>query len=185
MANAQLEAIRTMLAENPIIKPDASLADMRAALDGMGAMVPCLPGVSSSKVDAGGVPGGDARVEAGEFFLRVGVEVAAAALYGLGDFLGVARGGSLEEQVLDEVADAVEPRGFVAAANLDPHADGDGVNVRHARGGDADAVGQGRGLRVEVHDFGTRARDCGASVVKRNGDSWGWGRGRRRKNLAS
>ena len=55
MANAQINAIRTMLTENPIIKPGDSLADMRKGLDGLGAAAPRLAGVSASVVDAGGV----------------------------------------------------------------------------------------------------------------------------------
>ena len=55
MANAQLAAIRTLLAENPLIVPGASLADMRKGLDAMGNMAPRLADVSSAKVDAGGV----------------------------------------------------------------------------------------------------------------------------------
>ena len=55
MANTQLAAIRTMLTENPIIKPGDSLADMRKGLDGLGAMTPRLAGVTASVVDAGGV----------------------------------------------------------------------------------------------------------------------------------
>ena len=55
MANAQLTAIRTMLAENPIVKPGASLADMRKGLDAMGDASPRLADVSASVVDAGGV----------------------------------------------------------------------------------------------------------------------------------
>lgn len=55
MANAQIDAIRTMLADNPIIKPGASLAEMRAGLDAMGKAVPRLADVSASAVTAGGV----------------------------------------------------------------------------------------------------------------------------------
>jgi acetyl esterase/lipase len=44
-----------MLTENPLIKPGATLADMRAGLDAMGGMVPRLTDVSASAVDAGGV----------------------------------------------------------------------------------------------------------------------------------
>lgn len=55
MALAQLAAIRTLLAENPIVRPGATLADMRKGLDAMANMAPRLPDVSASKVDAGGV----------------------------------------------------------------------------------------------------------------------------------
>lgn len=55
MAVAQLTAIRSMLAENPIVKPGATLADMRKGLDAMGDMAPRLANVSAQAVDAGGV----------------------------------------------------------------------------------------------------------------------------------
>ncbi len=57
MANAQIDQIRTMLKENPLIPEGASLAEMRAGLDSMGAMFPRLDDVSSQTVDAGGVDG--------------------------------------------------------------------------------------------------------------------------------
>ncbi len=56
MTIAQLTAIRSMLAANPIIAPGASLADMRKGLDAMGNMVPRLAEVSALAIDAGGVP---------------------------------------------------------------------------------------------------------------------------------
>lgn len=56
MANPQLDAIRKALIENPILRPDATLEQMRAGMDAMGAMTPSLPGASSTPVDAGGVP---------------------------------------------------------------------------------------------------------------------------------
>ncbi len=55
MSTAQLTAIRTLLAENPIVKPGASLADMRKGLDAMGNMAPRLADVTAAPVDAGGV----------------------------------------------------------------------------------------------------------------------------------
>ena len=55
MPLAQLAAIRTLLAENPIVRPGATLADMRKGLDAMANMAPRLPDVSATKVDAGGV----------------------------------------------------------------------------------------------------------------------------------
>jgi len=56
MANAQIETIRTMLKENPVVPEGASLNEMRAGLDAMGGMFPSVEGVSSAAVDAGGVP---------------------------------------------------------------------------------------------------------------------------------
>src|SRR5690606_36161012 len=55
MPNAQIENIRVMLKQNPVIVEGASLESMRQGLDAMGNMAPRLPDVSSSAVDAGGV----------------------------------------------------------------------------------------------------------------------------------
>ncbi len=55
MANAQLDNIRTMLRENPVVVPGASLEDMRKGIDAMGDMAPRLAEVSAAAVDAGGV----------------------------------------------------------------------------------------------------------------------------------
>lgn len=57
MANAQIDQIRTMLKENPLIPEGASLAEMRAGLDSMGGMFPRLDDVSSKAVDVDGVDG--------------------------------------------------------------------------------------------------------------------------------
>lgn len=58
MANAQIGKIRALMRENPVIKPGATLAEMRQGLDAMGNMAPPLGDVSIEPVDAGGV---DAR----------------------------------------------------------------------------------------------------------------------------
>ena len=55
MANAQIEQIRIMLKENPVIPEGASLEQMRSGFDSMGGMFPSLDDVSSIPVDAGGV----------------------------------------------------------------------------------------------------------------------------------
>ena len=55
MANAQIDAIRTLLVTNPIIKPGASLQDMRQGLDAMGKATPRLADVSAAIADAGGI----------------------------------------------------------------------------------------------------------------------------------
>ena len=55
MANAQIDAIRTLLVQNPIIKPGASLEDMRKGLDAMGKAAPRLTDVSAAIADAGGI----------------------------------------------------------------------------------------------------------------------------------
>ena len=43
---------------------------------------------------------------------------------GLGDVVRVARGGALEQQVLQEVGGALLPGDLVPAADTEPHADG-------------------------------------------------------------
>lgn len=55
MANAQIEQIRTMLKENPVVPEGASLEEMRAGLDTMGGMFPSLDDVTAVAVNAGGV----------------------------------------------------------------------------------------------------------------------------------
>ncbi|MEM7466253.1 MAG: alpha/beta hydrolase [Pseudomonadota bacterium] len=55
MTNPQITAIRTMLKENPIIKPGATLDQMRAGMNAMGNATPALANVSTSAVDANGV----------------------------------------------------------------------------------------------------------------------------------
>lgn len=55
MANAQIEQIRTMLKENPVVPEGASLEEMRAGIDAMGGMFPSLDDVTAVAVDAGGV----------------------------------------------------------------------------------------------------------------------------------
>jgi monoterpene epsilon-lactone hydrolase len=55
MANQQIENIRILLQTNPVIRPDAPLAEMRKGLDAMGGAVPGLPGITATAVDAGGV----------------------------------------------------------------------------------------------------------------------------------
>lgn len=68
MPNVQIDQIRTLLKENPVVVPGAALEDMRKGLDAMGNMAPRLQDVSAEVVDAGGVDaewftpaGGDAE----------------------------------------------------------------------------------------------------------------------------
>jgi acetyl esterase/lipase len=53
MANTEIEMIRAFLASVP---PSQSIADMRAAYDGIGTMFPCAADVTLDPVSAGGVP---------------------------------------------------------------------------------------------------------------------------------
>lgn len=70
MSNAQINAIRALLASNPVFKPGSSLQMMRASLDVMGQMGKSLPEVRTMPVDADGVEcfwleatsGGDAPI---------------------------------------------------------------------------------------------------------------------------
>ena len=57
MANPQIEKIRTMLAENPVVPEGASLEQMRAGFDAMGEAFPASPEIQSESVDIGGLPG--------------------------------------------------------------------------------------------------------------------------------
>jgi len=57
MANAQIDEIRTMLKENPIVPEGASLEEMRTGIDAMGGLFPALDEVTAAAVDAGGVDG--------------------------------------------------------------------------------------------------------------------------------
>lgn len=55
MSNAQINAIRALLAINPVIKPGASIAMMRASLEVMGQATASLATVVSEPIDANGV----------------------------------------------------------------------------------------------------------------------------------
>ena len=77
---------------------------------------------------------------AGHFFAGESVEVTADAFDVLGNLAGGTAAGAFEQQVLDEMADAVELRRFVAAADPDPEAEADAGHVRHFGGGDGQAV---------------------------------------------
>ena len=55
MTNPQITAVRQLLAENPIIQPNATLEQMRAGMDAMGKATPALPNVTTTQVDADGV----------------------------------------------------------------------------------------------------------------------------------
>lgn len=113
MANAQLDAIRTMLAENPIVKPGASLADMRKGLDAMGDASPRLADVSASTVDADGV--------SAEWFTPTGSDSQRVLLYlhGGGYLLGSV---SSHRAMLERLAKAVGSRVLALNYRLAPEA---------------------------------------------------------------
>ena len=106
MANPQIEQIRQMLAENPVVAEGASLADMRKGLDAMGNMAPRLADVTTTPADLGGVPG--------EWFDADGADADRVVLYLHGG--GYVLGSVQSHRVLLEVlAKAVNCR--VAALN--------------------------------------------------------------------
>ena len=90
------------------------------------------------------VIGGQAGVERGVLTRGEGVHVATDGVDGLGDGTGRAGLGALEEQVLEEVADARDGRRLVASADADPHAGGHRAGMGHGVGDHLDAVGEGR-----------------------------------------
>jgi len=81
-------------------------------------------------------------MEAGHFFASKGIEIAAQPFNSLGDFLRRPLLCSLEQHVLDEMADAIHLDWLVARANAHPQADAYAGHVRHFRGGDRQAVGE-------------------------------------------
>src|SRR5207247_877416 len=73
---------------------------------------------------------------------REGVHVAADGVDLFRDALGGAVRGPLEHHVLDEMADAALRVRLVAAAALQPDADGDAAHVRHGLGQESEAIGE-------------------------------------------
>jgi len=71
-----------------------------------------------------------------------GVGLTADHVEGLGDVVGVARGGALEQQVLQEVGGALLAGDLVAAANAEPHTDRGRAQARHGLGDDPHPAGQ-------------------------------------------
>ncbi|MNC85040.1 hypothetical protein D3C83_06120 [compost metagenome] len=70
-------------------------------------------------------------VIAGVLLRGEGVHLAADRINRLRDVFGRARGGALEEHVLDEMRDAALLLRLVPGAAREPHADADRPNVRH------------------------------------------------------
>ena len=78
---------------------------------------------------------------AGVFHGREGIGLATDGVEFLGDLIGTALLGALEDHVFDEMGETVFPLGLIAGTDIDPHAHGDGVHVGHPFGQDFDAVG--------------------------------------------
>ena len=97
---------------------------------------------------------GNARVDDRVLARGGGVQLAAECVEDLGDLERVVRGSALEQQVLDEVADAGLARRLVARAAADPPADGNGAHAGEPLRGDAKAAGQ-LGDLVLGHGWGS------------------------------
>src|ERR1017187_1639540 len=80
------------------------------------------------------------RMEEGHLLAGERVQVAADPLDRLGDLLGRALLRAFEQQMLDEMADAVEPGRLIARPHADPQADAHTQHVRHLRRGDCQTV---------------------------------------------
>ena len=83
-------------------------------------------------------------MEAGDFLAGKGIQVTADAFDCLRDFQGRPPFCSLEEQVFDEMADAIEFRRFMARAHAHPQAKAHAGHVRHLRRGDRQSVLEAR-----------------------------------------
>ena len=88
------------------------------------------------------VGGEHAGVVGGVLLGRGGVGLPADHVEGLGDVVGVACSGALEEQVLQEVGGALLAGLLVAAPDAEPHADRGRAQARHGLGDDPHPTGQ-------------------------------------------
>ena len=88
------------------------------------------------------VRGEHAGVVGGVLLGGGGVGLPADHVEGLGDLVGIPRGGALEQQVLQEVGGALLAGHLVAAADAEPHADRGRAQPRHGLGDDAHPTGQ-------------------------------------------
>ena len=91
---------------------------------------------------------GDACIVAGAFFLRKSIEISASALNRLRDLQrGTARG-SLEEHVLQKMADTGLRSRLVASTGTRPDTDRDTLSISDSRGDNRDPVFQHRNVYV-------------------------------------
>ena len=113
----------------------------------------------------------DARIDDGVLARGQRVELAADPVEDLRDVLGGVRAGSLEEQVLDEVAEARTRVVLVSRARPDPEADRDRANAVEPLGDDPLAVGE-RGEHVILHVSSERPRPGSAHPGYRRAATW-------------
>ena len=113
MPNAQIDQIRVMLKENPVVVEGATLDDMRKGIDAMGGMAPRLSNVTSSAVDAGGVPA--------EWFVAQGGDEQRVVLYVHGG--GYVMGSTESHRcMLERLAVAIDGRVLALNYRLAPEA---------------------------------------------------------------
>lgn len=86
----------------------------------------------------------------GVFLAGVGVVVGAHLVEDAVDVFPGVFFGAFEHHVLEEVGDAVDGGGFVAAAGVDVKAGGEGVGVGVGLGDDLKAVGEGGGMEFHA-----------------------------------
>jgi monoterpene epsilon-lactone hydrolase len=172
MANVQIDNIRTMLKENPVVAEGASLADMRKGLDAMGEMAPRHPDVSAEAVDAGGV---DA-----EWFTPVGGDAGRVLLYvhGGGYLLGSVQS---HRVLLERLAVAVAGRVLALNYRMAPEAPfpaavddtvaayrwllKQGVSAKRiAIAGDSAGGGLALAALVAIRDAGEPVPACGVPI---------------------
>src|ERR1035437_2865624 len=94
-------------------------------------------------------------MEAGHLLAGEGVQITADPFHRLGDLLGRALPRAFEEEVFDEMADAVERSWLVTRAHADPHAEAHTHHVWHPRRGDSQAVLE---LSDAIHAFARHRR---------------------------
>lgn len=172
MANAQIEQIRVMLKENPVVVEGASLEDMRKGIDAMGGMAPRLDNVTASAVDAGSVPA--------EWFTAAGGDEGRVVLYVHGGGYVM---GSVESHrcMLERLAVAVQGRVLALNYRLAPEAPfpapvedavaayrwlrGQGVDAqRIAIAGDSAGGGLTLATLVALRDAGEPLPACGVPI---------------------
>src|ERR1035437_6829418 len=74
------------------------------------------------------------RIKADAFLGRERVQVAADGIHGPGDLLGAARGGPLEDHVLNKVGYSVSLRRLLAGAGVEPDSHGHRPHMLHVLG---------------------------------------------------
>jgi len=92
-------------------------------------------------------------VKEGVFVAGLGVELAPDGVHLHGDLGGGAFLGPLEDQMLQEMRNAVFVGGLVSGAHVDPYSQGDGVQVGDLFRDEADAVVQAAPLDILMDDF--------------------------------